>query len=129
MAARDGLLYLELARELAEGTLACDADAQKRSAVNRAYYAAYYSAFAFASERWRYVPQGQTGYHSELRRKFSDQRQFTIANDLRELYKWRETCDYSLSEVADLDSLVQAALGSAEQLIRRLRPGGSPSGS
>jgi hypothetical protein len=68
-------------------------EAAKRSAVSRAYYAAFCHARNYAVSKHGYVTTGMDD-HASLREFFKKNKHAGIANDLNQLRNNRNDCDY-----------------------------------
>ena len=119
--------FLKLARELQER--ADDADlpfapeAAKRTAVSRAYYAAFCHARNYAEKRFGFQPSGSGQDHGSLRtffRRQNDEVFEEVAARLDEAREWRNQCDYD-DEVEEPKAIVQNAIENAEFIIQQCR--------
>ena len=95
-------------------------EARHRSAVSRAYYAAFgtarEAADAFGFPRNRKAPVED---HRKLPSFLRTQRLFGAARDLQMLRIWRNQCDYD-DTVADLPRLCQDAIQAARAVLNGL---------
>jgi len=124
--------YLVLARFLQSATASpFTAEAAARTAVSRAYYAAFGHAMQYACDYLGFVPrkrpEEKAQDHGRLRAHLTQRRRRGVAQGLDDLRQWRNECDY----VADLGSvdfpkLMANALASADHVINALPP---PAGS
>ena len=112
--------YLQVAQFLhAEGGTNCSKEAAERSAVSRAYYAAFCHARNYARNQHGFTPTGGPRDHQSLR-EFFQHREPQVATRLSTLRQWRNHCDYD-DRVADLSAFVQKSLAYAEEVIHRCR--------
>ncbi|GIW39471.1 MAG: hypothetical protein KatS3mg076_0048 [Candidatus Binatia bacterium] len=109
--------FLELARALeAEAGAGAFPEAAKRSAVSRAYYAAFCWARDYAERQLGFRATKRPRDHSDLRKHFSAQGKQKLASDLDRLRGWRNQCDYE-SHVDHLELAVEQALSVATAII------------
>lgn len=111
--------YLDLARYLqgaASGGFTPEAG--MRSAVSRAYYAAFCHSRNYAHTNQGFQPHADVGDHANLRNHFRS-RNRQIATWLDQLRQWRNQCDYNNS-ISNLNSMTTSALQIAENVVRRL---------
>jgi len=111
--------YLTIARFLAEDGIVATAGGARRSAVSRAYYAAYGHARSHASRNLGFVPHRRADDHERLCDHLETHRHPDEADTLRELRRWRNRCDYNDS-VGALEGLVAASIAGAGEIITRL---------
>lgn len=86
--------YLTLAKFL-KNTNEIDREAALRSAVSRAYYAAFCHARNYAQYRDNFTPTGFGQDHALVRNHFKNRRIRSIHTHLTRLIQWRESCDYT----------------------------------
>lgn len=111
--------YLNLARYLQGAASAgFTQEAGMRSAVSRAYYAAFCHSRNYAYSNQGFQPHGDVHDHAELRNHFRRCNQ-QIATMLDQLRRWRNQCDYDNS-ISNLNSMTASALQIAENVVRRL---------
>jgi uncharacterized protein (UPF0332 family) len=113
--------YLELARELVSSEVSPQLrEARFRTAVSRAYYAAFCSLREYASDRLGFsaanTGEDHTGLVNFLGRLGSPW--FSIAQDLSRLRKWRNRCDYEAKLVRK--DMSRNALRRAARILRQL---------
>jgi uncharacterized protein (UPF0332 family) len=115
--------FLGLAK-LLQGNLGLPVEAAKRSAVSRAYYAAFCYARSYAEKYLGFQREKSPSGHSLLRKflgsKISGGKD--IEDKFRDLHEWRKLCDYE-DTVDDLDIMVDNAITTAEEIIGRLTQG------
>ena len=114
--------YLLLARFL-QGQIGTkySEESVNRSAVSRAYYAAYCHARNYAHANEDFKPTRSFRDHELLRQHFQRTGRFDIASELEDLRQWRNACDYEDDIAADLVQQVQSALQSAQEIIGKLK--------
>jgi hypothetical protein len=114
--------FLEVAALLAkEAANAVNAEAFHRSAVDRAYFAAFRHALDFAVKggfRAKYNEEDHGGV-----REFLKKRRFTASKHLGELRVWRNAATYdSALDWPDSALTVASAIEAAKEVIRHLAP-------
>src|SRR5579872_3887942 len=109
--------YLSLARGWAEGELT---EALARSAVSRAYYAAYHHALAYAVARLGHRRQGLADEHRWIRDKIEDADKAGVANSLDRLRQHRNNCDYTDELINVETNILPQALDLAHRVITAL---------
>lgn len=112
--------YLELARFLQTITgSGFSSNAACRSAVSRAYYAAFCHARNYARDRLGFVPSGEARDHTLVREHLKNRGMVNIAAKLESLRRWRNSCDYD-DAVPSIPRIVSAALSTAESVFEVL---------
>jgi uncharacterized protein (UPF0332 family) len=113
--------YLELARELAglRGS-GYSQEAADRSAVSRAYYAAFCWARNYAEAKLGFKPQKGPDDHKRLREHLKRQRHQMLASHLNKLRGWRNECDYD-DQVPQLRQRVSVSIEVADKIIQGCR--------
>jgi hypothetical protein len=111
--------YLQLSGFLHGGVGSFTEEAGWRSAVSRAYYAAFGHARNFARDREGFLTRGTPEDHDRLRDHFRQQRQDRLAQSLGRLRHWRNQCDYD-DDVPGLSQIVGAATLTAREVINQL---------
>lgn len=108
---------------LASGLLADPqaAEAHRRAAINRAYYAAYHAAFIYAEEVGLEVIRTNTGLHQQLVERFSSggRRHRVVGDRLASLKRLRADADYKLTQKFSLID-AQKHLSGCVRLIDEL---------
>jgi hypothetical protein len=125
--------FLEIARFLEAQAVgrSIPPEAAYRTALGRAYYAAYGHAHQYASAwlgfRGKTKAEEKSQEHGALRAHLKSRRRNLVAEKLDSLRTSRNRCDYD-DDVADLDlpALVRLALQAAEYVIQALPPPTSP---
>ena len=90
-----------------------------RSAVSRAYYAAFCYARNHARDNEGFKPSKSVEDHKKLRSHFRRNRKLEIASYLEDLRQWRNSCDYD-DKVENLSQLLRSSLKTAEEIIYKL---------
>ncbi len=94
-------------------------EACERSAISRAYYAAFHEARFYCGAHGQVVTVNNT--HLELRRRLEQLGEDQIALDLRELHDMRKTADYDLeARMNDSSAIAISAVSLAESIVDRL---------
>ena len=110
--------YLEFARELAQDPR----EQSSRSAISRAYYAAFHYARAYVEQSTSTSTLRDGAAHRVVPEQLQRMRpaQSMAANRLIELKKLRTWADYRAGSKSNLEDEVRKALSHAEQIIARL---------
>ena len=112
---------MELARFLTQSAgSAYTQEAAFRSAVSRAYYAAFCHARNYARDRQGFYPTHTPKDHERVRSHFKSKGRPDIARDLEILRRWRNQCDYN-DAVFNVSSFLLAALARAQKIIDSLK--------
>ncbi|HLG29089.1 MAG TPA: hypothetical protein VI387_02665 [Candidatus Brocadiales bacterium] len=112
--------YLDLARFLqGQGGINYSQEAALRSAVSRAYYAAFCHARNHENNHKRFMPTGKSVDHRLLRDHFQNMGRINIARDLDRLRGWRNMCDYHDS-IPNISMLLPFAINQAQDIINGL---------
>ncbi len=110
--------YLNLAKMLGGlGESRYSQEAAERSAVSRAYYAAFCWARNYAEQRFNFKRSGTGKDHKCLREFLKQQGKLQMASDLNKLRNWRNTCDYD-DRVFALHQQVHASIKLADKIIQ-----------
>lgn len=111
--------YLELAKELVglKGSLT-SSEAAYRTAVSRAYYAAFCWARNYAAMKLEFRPTKGSEDHRLLRKHFSRKGYGELASHLNKLRKWRNECEYE-DNVSDLSYHVKYSMDLAARIIQK----------
>jgi len=123
---------LNVARRLEEeaGKDEANAEALRRSAVGRSYYAAFGYARYYATSYLGYKVKGDADDHGALRAHLKRSRRGGDAQRLDSLRWWRNDADYA-DELPwdDTEFIVAEAIKAAEKVFKSLVPPISGSGS
>lgn len=113
--------FLALARDLQGRSGAGYSDeAANRTAVSRAYYAAFGRMRLFAENRLGFRSQGTADDHVRLVQHLQgDPLWIRSASILRRLRRWRNQCDYA-SDVRGLQNVVAAAIRDADRILQQI---------
>jgi len=113
--------FLGLARELTGRTgPGYSTEAADRTAVSRAYYAAFCWARNYAESRLGFRQTGGAQDHTSLRKHLKRQGKPQVASRLNRLRIWRNDCDYD-DQVPNISSLVKSALKTADKVIQECK--------
>jgi uncharacterized protein (UPF0332 family) len=114
--------FLSLARTLQkEAGTSLPREAAYRSAVSRAYYAAFNYACVYAENHLSFSRTREAEDHRRLRELFIGRGNPTTAALLDDLRKWRNTCDYDDTKpIRLITELVSPAISKADELIKAL---------
>jgi uncharacterized protein (UPF0332 family) len=113
--------YLNLARELAglQGP-GYSQEAAGRSAVSRAYYAAFCWAKNYAEKNLGFKPEKKASDHVKLREHLQEKGYNELASNLNNLRAWRNACDYD-DQVSKLHRKVSLSIKVADKIIQGCR--------
>jgi len=115
----DWSAYYVLAEYLADpGSSVPDREAALRSAISRAYFAAYRTLRNHLYETKNYRPSRDREDHREVRDWLMNHRCGGIAEDLRRLASRRGMADYD-NEIGNLEKETQAALMLAQDILEK----------
>ena len=94
-------------------------EAGLRTAVGRAYYAAFCPSREYARQNFDYSPGHTPKDHIDVRNCFQRRgdRWVRVATNLDQLRKWRNLCDYEAEIHNNLSVWVQKALRCAEEVL------------
>lgn len=112
--------YYRLATILVSGLAGLDPEAAQRSAVSRAYYAAFCHARNYARDRQGFVPVGDARDHERVRRHYRGRGGTPeVARRLDRLRQARNLCDYD-DTIPNLPILVTDAVSNAQAVLAQL---------
>ncbi len=113
--------FLGLARALANRTgSGYSVEAAGRTAVSRAYYAAYCWARNYAMSQLGFQPTGKPKDHKRLREHLKYHGKPQVASQLNMLRRWRIDCDYH-DQVHNINTMVKSALEIADKVIQECK--------
>src|SRR6266852_9212753 len=115
--------FLELSRIL--GRQAQDGgyrEAFLRSAISRAYYAAFCHTRNYAIKRLGFRARYDGEDHGALRARLKKGKMQGVAERLQQLREWRNDCDYRNDVDFDLQSSLDSALRLADWVFSSLTP-------
>jgi hypothetical protein len=119
------IALLQLARqlELDASSTNTNAEALYRSAVSRAYFAAFCHARNYAESFLKYQPKQDERDHGSLRAHLKGKRRHGDADRLERLRQWRNEADY-LNDLpwTDVKSVAATAIVEAEKVFNSLMP-------
>jgi uncharacterized protein (UPF0332 family) len=113
--------YLGLAEDVHEAPVH-SMDASERTAISRAYYAAFHLTAAALEDRNEWRRQHNADDHAELRRfleRYRGRARGNVGVNLGRLYIARCQADYN-DELASLSELAQAMLLTARKIVQAL---------
>ena len=113
--------YLKLAAFLKGDEVKYLPEAGIRSAISRAYYAAYCYARNFAVAKHSFIVTGKADDHDLLIRHLTARGMATIANNLASLRTWRNKCDYDNNVNINLNTTVQFAILQSQKIFADLK--------
>ena len=111
--------YLRLAESLESGTAPAHREAAGRTAVSRAYYAAFCRLRNVARDHEGFVPRGTEEDHVRLRDHLRNRNEDRVAQELGRLRHWRNSCDYH-DDVPNLEHAVAFSILTAKEILNRL---------
>ena len=118
MADFDWKEFLALAKAIAgRADLSYSAEASDRTAVSRAYYAAFCLTRNCAKSKLGFRPARHSEDHANLRKYLVRLGMSKMASDLNRLRQWRNQCDYD-DRVPNLSNVVKIALISAGNVVQ-----------
>lgn len=112
--------YFEFAKFLSgDESITPHPDAKSRSAVSRAYFAAYCYSRNYACKFFGFKPIDDVDDHKELRKCLAKNKLRGVADNLLRLRRLRNDCDYNDS-VPGLTGVVVKSLKRAEKVFAEL---------
>lgn len=112
--------YFDLAQYLqGKSGVGFSGEAANRSAVSRAYYAAFCHARNYARDKESFLPTGTSRDHTAVREHFRSRGRVDIADNLDDLRQWRNSCDYDDS-ISNLVRLLSSAITGARDVLSAL---------
>lgn len=109
--------YLKIAKLLMASSDPATKEASLRSAVSRAYYAAFITARNFARDKKHLNLEGRTTDHFKVIDFFRKSNP-RIDRELKQLKIFREICDYE-DHVENLETIAQDAINCSEKIITK----------
>ncbi len=94
-------------------------EAAHRTSVSRAYYAAFCHARNYARDKQGFIPTHSARDHEFVREHFQRQGMTDVADNLDDLRKWRNKCDYDDS-IYDPYKLLTSSIVQCREIINRL---------
>jgi hypothetical protein len=121
--------YVDLARFLQQqAPNAGNQEAFLRTAISRAYYAAFCHVRNYARDHSGFIPRNDGDDHGRLREHLRKGKMAGIGKRLQRLREWRNECDYLDQLNIDLQSVLVSALAEADRVFAAL-PREGPSAS
>ncbi|MDN7024021.1 HEPN domain-containing protein [Methanoculleus sp. FWC-SCC1] len=96
-------------------------EAAYRSAISRAYYAAFCHAKWHAKDNFLFEPADNEEDHRDLRDHLKDHGKKDIARYLTQLRQWRNESDYDDPAYNATSQKVQSAISLAEKVVSTLK--------
>lgn len=114
--------FLTQARNLhTQSATSAIAEADQRSAVSRAYYAAFHCVLAWTAGKYTtFAARGSGDDHGYLRKFLKDQSKPHLATGLHTLRLMRTQCDYD-AKVENLDSMCKRAFIEVDKLLKHIK--------
>ena len=112
--------FLNLARHLNGEAISYSQEASLRTAVSRAYFAAFRHALGRAIERDSFEAKGRAEDHGRLREHFRNRKARGVATKLDRLNEWRGQADYD-AEIENLDIMARTAIEEAQKVFDILK--------
>lgn len=113
--------YFNLALSLQGKTKKYTQQASFRSAVSRAYYAAFCYSRNYARDEHGFEPAYTSDDHYSVREHFQDWQMVNITNSLLQLRQWRNDCDYE-DTISNVSRLCTDAIKQAQKIFDALEP-------
>jgi len=95
-------------------------EAAYRSAISRAYYAAFCHAKWYAKEHCSFEPADNEEDHRDLRNYFKNHGKKELARHLTQLRQWRNESDYDDPAYSATSQKVQSAIHLAKEVVSAL---------
>jgi hypothetical protein len=111
-------LAIDIAGKSGEGY---SLEATNRSAVSRAYYAAFCTAREYAIYQWGFIATHTGRDHRALVAHLEQANLWKLSRRLVRLRQWRNLCDYQ-TVVNNLSSITEQALQLAQEVIDACQP-------
>ncbi|PKL60389.1 MAG: DNA-binding protein [Methanomicrobiales archaeon HGW-Methanomicrobiales-4] len=111
--------YLLLAQYLNTNNAFNYPEALQRSAVSRAYYAAFCSAKEYAEIKFKIKFSSDSDVHQDVRKTFKKNQRDDISDSLNDLRILRNKCDYQ-NDVQNLHAIAKRAIQLADDIISDL---------
>lgn len=112
--------FLILAENLANGPDPAVGEASLRTAISRAYYAAFGESREYAVAQLGFVPTRKPEDHKRLRDVFEKAGMYDVAQSLNRLRGWRNDCDYD-STIPVSSVYCVNAIATAKKVLLRLQ--------
>jgi len=115
--------FLDIAKfllEQARSGVSIPQEAAYRTAISRAYYAAFGHTKAFAMDTMDFIPIGNETDHKNLRDFLKDHDRAELSRQLTRLRQWRNQSDYDNPCYSINENQTIIAMRQAETIIRSL---------
>jgi|LSQX01.1.fsa_nt_gb uncharacterized protein (UPF0332 family) len=112
--------FLDIAQFLLDNTDKVNKEAAHRSAISRAYYAAFCYAKYYAKDNSGFIPENTADDHIKLREYFRASGQKDVVRNLQRLREWRNSSDYDDPSYEANEQIAREAIKQAETLIKKL---------
>ena len=112
--------YLELAIFLQDPQNNLHQEAAYRSAVSRAYYAAYHYVLDYATKKLNFNPVNTRDDQQALINYLKNHRHCSIGMTLSDLKLWRNQCDYD-NCVENLNQITTKAITNSQKVFNTLK--------
>ena len=111
--------YLDLARDLAQPSASGQGqrEAELRSAISRAYYAAFCHARNYSRDWLNFQPTNTADDHGRLKAHLKDGKRRGLAVKLDQLQHWRNAADYEDSWMADLATVANTTISETQRVL------------
>jgi hypothetical protein len=110
--------FIGIAGVLYAGGGPMDQESARRSAVSRAYYAAFCHVRNHAQQNFGFRPSYEARDHGALTEILRRRRDMRTPGQLARLRGWRNSCDYD-NDVTGLDSMTPRAIELARDIVQR----------
>jgi len=91
-----------------------------RSAVSRAYYAAFCHSREYARAKYNFIPTGTGKDHKSIRDELKKNGLIRVANKLEVIHQWRKKCDYD-NDVNNIDIITQEAIKETIDIFQTIQ--------
>ncbi|EKF49131.1 hypothetical protein H17ap60334_07433 [Thermosipho africanus H17ap60334] len=114
--------FLSLAKDLVNFKLQhCSEEAAYRSAISRAYYAAFCYIRDYVIDNLEFNPEKNANVHYLLREHLKKHGKIKVASRLNELRMRRNRCDYDNEVINNISFIANEAVADAEELIKKFK--------
>jgi hypothetical protein len=114
--------FLVLARSFSSD----DREVVLRTAISRAYFAAYGHAFRYAVRFLQFTPRNLSDDHGRLREHLNRSRRRSVGTCLKRLRDWRNKADYAAEFVDDLQATLALVLKDSQYVFDGLPEPSAP---
>lgn len=113
--------YIDIARFLLANVGVINEEAAYRSAISRAYYAAFCHAKYFAKDNFGFEPSDSAEDHRDLKDHFQRSGKNDVFRKLQRLRQWRNSSDYDDPSYDANELNARQAILQAEEVIHTLQ--------